>query len=343
MPTFRFTPEIITLHPRDVFRISRNDEAEVHNVLLRIEAEGISGQGEASPNPFYQETAGDVRARLSRLNSVAPSAQLETREDLLALSNQWWEFVRPSRAALCALDIALWDWLARKNNVPVSRLALHADLRPVKSCCTIGLSTPEELERKVEELRQYPFIKIKMDQKADLAVVRYVRDRTNAALCVDANCSWGKVDVTRTSKELADLGVTFIEQPLPPEQNERMPAILAASALPIIADESCVTREDVEVVAGRFSGFNIKLVKCGGLSLALEMLRRGGELGLRTMVGCMLESSLLISAGAVVGQQTDFADLDGAWLLRDDPFSGVQFDQGFVTVSKGPGLGVKLK
>ena len=121
-----------------------------------------------------------------------------------------------------------------------------------------------------------------------------------------------------------------------------MPDFLRDSCVPVVADESCVEEPDVSQMPGRFSGFNIKLVKCGGLTPALRMLRQGRELGLKVMVGCMLETSVLIAAGAVIGQKTDFADLDGSWLLRDDPFVGLKFERGILTPSSEPGLGVSL-
>jgi L-alanine-DL-glutamate epimerase-like enolase superfamily enzyme len=211
----------------------------------------------------------------------------------------------------------------------------------VKTFCTIGISGKEELEEKIAELRGFPLIKIKSDQRADIAAVRTVRERTGAMLAVDANGSWADVDIASVSRELAALGVVFIEQPLPPAEDRRMEDYSAASALPVLADESCVTAGDVERLAGRFAGFNIKLVKCGGLTPALAMARRARELGLRTMVGCMLESSLLIAAGAVVAQQADYADLDGAWLLADDPFEGaIPLRHGILEPNARPGFGV---
>jgi L-alanine-DL-glutamate epimerase-like enolase superfamily enzyme len=119
-----------------------------------------------------------------------------------------------------------------------------------------------------------------------------------------------------------------------------MPDVLRDSCLPILADESCATLDDVEGLRGRFSGFNIKLVKCGGITPGLRMLESARRLGLRTMVGCMLESSLLIAAGWVVAQRADYADLDGAWLLRNDPFRGLPLEQGLLLPPAGPGLGV---
>lgn len=343
MPLFYFSSAILSLHPRDVFRISRQNEEVVHNIWLQAKAEEVVGFGEASPNPFYAESAEDVQRRLEGLNVHFQELEIETVEDLRLIHERAWPFLCPSRAAQCALDIALWDWFAKKNGRSVAAMALGKKAAPVRSCCTIGLSSPGELERKVAELQGYPAIKIKMDRSADLSAVRYVRERSAASISVDANCAWEDVDVAKISQALAKLGVNFIEQPLPPAQNERMPDILADSALPIVADESCVTREDVEAMRGRFSGFNIKLVKCGGITTGLEMLRRGQELGLKTMIGCMLESSVLIAAGAVLGQETDFADLDGAWLLRDDPFNGLSFEKGILSLPDVPGLGVELR
>ena len=235
----------------------------------------------------------------------------------------------------------MWDWLARRKGVSVAELALGQVPHPVQTFCTIGLSGESELEVKALEMRGFPLIKMKSDSLADLEPIALIRQRTGAALAVDANGAWERVNVAAISRELSQMGVLFIEQPLSPARDERMPDLLAASELPILADESCVTAEDVERMPGRFSGFNIKLVKCGGLTPALAMARQGRQLGVRMMVGCMLESSLLIAAGVVVAQVTDYADLDGAWLLRDDPFTGLPLRQGVLTPGSGPGFGVE--
>ena len=160
-----------------------------------------------------------------------------------------------------------------------------------------------------------------------------------ARIAVDANCAWGDIDFAKMAPELAGLRIEFIEQPFPPAR-DCGDGRLCRAGVPVMADESCV------IIGGRragrrdsFAGFNIKLVKCGGLTPALRMARRGRELGLRTMVGCMLESSLLIAAGAVAAQLTDYADLDGAWLLADDPVQGWSFDRGTLEPPELPGLG----
>lgn len=299
------------------------------------------GFGEASPNAFYHENADDVRARLTGAGEWLLGQRIRSVSDIARVWQEAWPLLQPSRAAQCALDVALWDWLARREGCSVAELAHGSKARGIATFCTIGISSREELEAKVSGMRGYPMVKIKMDRSANLEPVRFVREQTGAKLAVDANAAWDGLEIGGLSAALAEQGGLFIEQPLPPQQDVNMPEVLSSSKLPVIADESCVSLEDVERMPGRFSGFNIKLVKCGGLTPALSMAQHGRSLGLRTMVGCMLESSLLIAAGAVVAQQTDFADLDGAWLLRDDPFGGWQFDQGMLYPPTGAGLGVK--
>jgi L-alanine-DL-glutamate epimerase-like enolase superfamily enzyme len=326
------------LHPRRPFRIARARRTAVLNVFVRITDDGVSGYGEASPNAFYDETAEDVAARLSGCAPHLSSLKIRSVADIEAAWQNLWPLLAPSRAAQCALDLALWDWLARREGASVAQLVWRRAPQPVRTFCTIGISDPEELAEKVEELDGFPKIKIKSGAAADLEPVRYVRARLEAVLAVDANCGWNPAALEALSAELVKLGVAFIEQPFPPGEDRELSRI--SCRLPVFADESCVVLEDVERMAGSFHGFNIKLVKCGGLTPALRMLRRGRELGLQTMVGCMLESSALIAAGAVVAQGTDHADLDGAWLLGDDPFRGWEFSRGLLTPPAQSGLGI---
>ena len=324
------------LRPRHPFRISRGRRTEVRNVFLRVEEDGITGYGEASPNAFYGETWEGVMAKLGSTREFVAALEVSSVGDVERAWEDAWQFVAPSRAAQCALDLALWDWLAKRQGVTISELVWHEPPRPVTSFATIGLSSSEELADKVEELRGFPRIKIKSDQTADLEPIRYVRERTSALLAVDANCAWGEVDLPTLAATLSRLGVIFLEQPWPPNRDAELPAL----PLPVLADESCVVEEDVAQLADRFSGLNIKLVKCGGITPARRMVAGSKGRGKKTMVGCMLESSALIAAGAAIAQQTDYADLDGAWLLGDDPFSGWSFDHGVLIPPTGPGLGV---
>lgn len=327
------------LHPRRAFRISRGRRTEVRNVFVRLEHDGTTGYGEASPNAFYDETWEGVIAKLEGAREFVASLSVHTVADIDRAWGEVWHLVAPSRAAQCALDVALWDWLARQQGVTVAELVWQEPARPVETFATIGLSSAEELPAKIEELRGFPRIKIKSDAAASLEAVRRVRESTPAMVAVDANCAWGSVDLRQLSQELARLGVAFIEQPFPPECNADVPR--AGSCLPVIADESCVTEDDVDGVLRHFDGFNIKLVKCGGITPARRMVQHGRERHKKIMVGCMLESSALIAAGAVIAQRTQYADLDGAWLIGDDPFRGWRFDRGTLHPPAGPGLGVE--
>lgn len=325
------------LHPRRAFRISRARRTEVRNVFIRLEKDGSVGYGEASPNAFYDETWEKVIAKLEGARPWIEALDVRSVADIEAAWTAMWDHVAPSRAAQCALDIALWDWLARQQGITVAQLAWNEAPQPVTTFATIGLSTSEELAEKVAELQGFARIKIKSDQAASLDPVRFIRQRSPALLAVDANCAWGAVDLASLARDLAGLDVTFIEQPWPPERDAELPSL----PLPIMADESCVTEEDAQRLAAPFDGFNIKLVKCGGITPALRMVRIGQTRQRKMMVGCMLESSALIAAGAVVAQRTDYADLDGAWLLGDDPFGGWKFDHGRLLPISEPGLGVQ--
>lgn len=339
----KISAAIRSMHPRRVFQISRARRTEVRNVFLRVEGEGITGWGEASPNAYYSENAEDVALRLRRLQPWLEGFFPRSVSDIAGAWDSFWPLLAPSRAAQCALDLALWDWLGKKEGVSVSELAWGVKPRPVPSFGTIGIMSPEERAGVLADYAGFSFIKLKMGAEPDEAVIAEVRKAGRARLSVDANAAWLGVPALDWASRLADAGAVFLEQPFPPSAVKQSAWLNREGALPVMADESCVVEEDVPGLEGSFSGCNIKLVKCGGLTPALRMLKKARSLGMKTMVGCMLESSLLISAGGVVAQGTDYADLDGAWLLRDDPFEGAPLVKGRMTLSGGPGLGVAGK
>jgi len=330
---------IVELQPRGSFRIARKRTTPYANVLLRIERDGIVGWGEASPNPFYGESAEDVSTKLSRLARWLRDREFRTVHDIELAWQEAWAFLEPSRAAQCALDLALWDWLARRLDRSVCELAHGSPPRPIASFATIGLSTREEFDAKLAELRGFPRIKIKSDASADFEPVRRAHRELNAEVAVDANCAWPTRDLAALSVVFASAGAAFIEQPFAPLSDTKLQR--ASYALPIFADESCVQEADLPALRHHFDGINVKLVKCGGLTPALRMLRQARTLAMKTMVGCMLETSVLISAGCVAAQITDYADLDGAWLLAEDPCTGWRWDRGFLHPPGGLGLGAE--
>lgn len=327
---------VVRLLPRYEFRISRETQREVFNVIISVEQDGVIGYGEASPNNFYGETADNVQKLLQGIAADLKTRKITSRQQIATFSR----LLEKSKAAQCALDIALWDLWGKIQGGPLVQLLNHKQ-RAIETSVTIGISTPEELHVKVEEVKNYPVIKIKLDKSADLSAVKYIRQRSKAKIRVDANCAWEPQDIPRLSEELAELGVEFIEQPVHPSRDHELINVMSKSKLPLLADESCVVAEDVAKLPGKFHAFNIKLVKCGGITPALRMLADGKRLGLKMMVGCMLETSCLISGGALIAAETDYADLDGNWLIANDPFTGLKSEMGVIHPNTAPGLGVR--
>ncbi len=195
---------------------------------------------------------------------------------------------------------------------------------------------------KLREVPDWPLYKIKLGTADDVAIVRELRRHTDAVFRVDANCGWTESETIANSHRLKELGVEFIEQPLPAEDRDGAKRVYQESALPIIADESCISERDVELCADRFHGVNIKLVKCGGLTPARRMIQHARELGLKVMVGCMTESSVGISAIAQLLPLLDYVDMDGAALLAEDIATGVTVERGVCKFAKENGTGVCL-
>jgi L-Ala-D/L-Glu epimerase / N-acetyl-D-glutamate racemase len=334
----RIKTAIHRLHPRGAFRTARHRAVPFDNVIVRVEHEGLAGWGEASPHPYFGASASDVVRDLESLGGRLSTLSIRSVDDIAAAWNESWTRLH-DRAAQCALDLALWDWLARKQGVTVTELAHGHAPQPVTSFATIGLSSKDELDAKLAELAGFPRVKIKSDANGDLEPARRVKAELRAAFAVDANCAWSASTLPARAADFAALGAEFIEQPFSPEHDGEL--IRGSYPLPIIADESCVLEDDVERLSRHFDGINVKLVKCGGLTPALRMIKRASELGLRTMVGCMLETSILIAAGCVAAQHTDYADLDGAWLIADDPCTGWRFERGILHPQAAHGLGAE--
>jgi L-alanine-DL-glutamate epimerase-like enolase superfamily enzyme len=224
------------------------------------------------------------------------------------------------------------------------KLYEYLDLNPQRiptTNFTIGIDTVEKMCAKLREVN-WPIYKIKLGTDQDLEIVRELRKNTNSIFRVDANCAWTVDQAISYSEELALLGVEFIEQPLAKDNLEGMREVFAHSKLPLIADESCISEADVDKCQGRFHGVNIKLVKAGGITPALRMIQQAKALGMKTMVGCMTESSVGISAIAHIAPLLDYVDMDGAMLLAKDPAKGVRIFPDEVLFPEGPGIGAEL-
>ncbi|MGH7534991.1 MAG: dipeptide epimerase, partial [Gemmatimonadales bacterium] len=251
--------------------------------------------------------------------------------------------LRANPAARSALSAALHDLVGKRLGVPVYRLWGLDPSRAPRSTFTIGVDTPERIRAKVLEAEQYPILKVKLGTDRDVEILRTIRDATSKELRVDANCGWTVKQALRMLPVLAEFGVTVLEQPLPPQELDGLATITRRADIPVIADESCETAADIPPLVGKVDGINIKLAKCGGLREAVRMIAIARAHGLMVMVGCMIESSLGITAAAHFTPLVDFVDLDGAALLADDPFVGATIDGGQVCLPDGPGLGVRRR
>jgi len=331
----RFRP--LELTSKHEFRISRGGRDLFQNVLVELEWQGRVGRGEAAAATYHGESRETVLAALA---SWAPLLGEDPwdRERLLRRLDA----ARPgNRAALSAIDSALWDLAGQEAGQPLWRLlGLSPDDVPLSSL-TLGLADWPAMEAKLDEARDFPILKIKMGVEGDVELLRRIRDYTDQRLTVDANSGWSREVAARRVREVADLGVEMVEQPLALDDADGFRALRAVSALPIFADESISTSADIPRFLGGIDGVNLKLAKTGGITEALRAIATARAHGLQCMIGCMVESSLGITAAAHIAPLVDHLDLDGHWLLRDDPFEGVGGGAGRLVLTERPGLGVR--
>ncbi len=321
----------VEVHTRRTFAIARSSADAFERVVFEIEASGFTGRGEAAPTSYYGQDAGVVARVLENVEIRDPW----DIEGTLVLN----EGLPPS--ALAALDNALHDLAAKRLGVPVYRLLGLAKPEPV-SAYTLGIADRETTITEAERLREYPILKVKVGGWKDVETLLAVREVSGADLWVDANEAFSPGEAAGVVAELKEIGVRMIEQPVPASAGPEALGMVteAASPVPVMADESSLTARDVPALAGYVGGVNVKLAKCGGIRSALKMIHTARAHGMLVMLGCMVETSLGISAAAHISGLVDFVDLDGAMLLADDPFSGPTYENGRILLSTEPGLGV---
>ena len=325
---------------RHPFTIALGTTTVQHNLLVELTQDGVSGYGEGASADAYPEfTADSMRAALE---AARPQIERETLDDPAQLWDRLLPALGHNRFALCALDEAAHDLWGKLRGAPVWKL-WGLELRDLPlSDYTIGIDTIEKMLVKMKEFDGWPIYKIKLGTADDLAIVRELRRHTQAVFRVDANTAWTAEQTIACAPELKRLGVEFIEQPLRAADWEGMRRVFRHSALPVIADESCLIEEDVPCCAGFFHGINIKLTKAGGLTPARRMIAQARRLGLKVMVGCMCESSIGISAIGQLLPMLDYVDMDGALLIARDVASGVRLDGGRAIFPEENGNGVRL-
>ncbi|HXR83946.1 MAG TPA: dipeptide epimerase [Hanamia sp.] len=323
-------------HP---FTISKGTKTHQPALLVELEFFGIKGYGEAPAITYYNIPVEKMIADIESKKKMIEKFSFTEPE-------RYWHYLHhliPGNSFLiCALDIAAWDIYGKMKRKQLRELwNLDISKNPLTDI-TIGIDTVENMVSKMQET-PWPIYKIKLGTNEDIHIIQELRKHTDAVFRIDANAAWKAKEALEKIKIFKDLNVEFIEQPLAKDDWEGMKFLYESSPLPLIADESCVSEQDVIKCKGHFHGINIKLTKCSGITPALRMIKQARELEMKVMVGCMNESSIGTGAIAQLLPLLDYVDMDGPLLLSDDVAKGVTFDYGKIIYSEGYGLGVKVE
>ena len=330
----------ITLYLKEAFTISRDSYTERRALIVELSAAGKKGFGEASEHAYYGI---DRDKMLRQAESLVPVVESYSFDN----PTNFWRYMKPhvgnNSFLQCAIDNAAHDLYGKICNQPCHHIWGLKTNNLIKTSFTLSIDT---IDKMVEKLKSTDFeiYKIKLGTTDDMGILRTLRQHTNAVFRIDANCAWTAEETIRYSHIMKDLGVEFIEQPLNADDWKGMEVVRKHSALPVIADEACISEDMIPICAKHFQGINVKLMKCGGLTPALRMIEHAKNLGLKVMVGCMIESSVGCSAIAQLLPLLDYVDMDGALLLADDPANGVKvLPDGSVVLPDKNGLGIEMK
>ena len=329
-------PRILTLALAEEFAISRGSMSSTETILLELEHDGLVGFGEAAPVYYRDE---EVSSAVAFLAEEAPVLVGDDPFALEAIGERL-EDVDGQAAAKAVIDAALHDWIGKRLGVPVWRLLGLAPEAPVTSY-TIGIDSLAGTADRARRASDYGALKVKVGGAEDLERLRAVRAESDAPLRVDANEGWTLEAARELMPELVELGVELVEQPFPAADTDSFQALREVRPRPpVVVDEGCHDLSDVAPAAGYAEAINVKLAKSGGLREAVRMIHAARALGLRVMLGCMVESQLAIAPAAAIASLADWVDLDGHLLLADEPFVGLELRDGRVLPGAGPGLGV---
>jgi L-alanine-DL-glutamate epimerase-like enolase superfamily enzyme len=333
---FRFYPYTLELkHP---FILATSSRTTTPVMMVEAEQDGITGYGEASMPPYLGESHDTAKAFLSKVD-FSRYQNVFTLEDVLKDIDG---LAPGNPAAKAAVDIALHDWVGKKMGYPWHQIwGLNPAKTPVTTF-TIGIDTKEVIRQKVKEAEIYKVLKVKLGRDNDKEIIETIREMTDKPIRPDVNQGWkDKEYALKMIEWLATKNVEFIEQPMPKEMVDEQAWLKERSPMPIIGDEAVQRLSDVRKASGVYHGINIKLMKCTGMREAYKMILLARALEMKVMLGCMTETSCAISAAAQLSPLVDYADLDGAVLIKNDLFSGATIVDGKVTLTQLPGIGVK--
>ena len=328
------------LRPRHRFATSQWGIDEKETIVVTLEHEGITGLGEAVPSSLYGQSLEASEQALGEMGEWLGQDPFAV-ESIVARLIQRYD---AQRAAIAAVDSALYDWIGNRLGVPTWRL-LGLDRPHTRTTFTIGVAEPDEIRTKVKEALGAGFdaLKVKVGVENDHDTLAYIREVFDGPLFLDANQAWRPDEAPERIRALARYRPAMIEQPLAKEDWRHMAKLRRLGVAPIFADESCERPADVVRLQGCVDGINIKFTKCGGIREALRMVALARGLGMQVMLGCFVSSSLAIAPALTISPLADFADLDGHLLLADDPFEGIAHAGSIIGLGEQPGLGISPK
>ncbi len=321
------------------FRISRGVQYTSPNVIVEVNHDDYTGYGEASPTEYYGESVETVFACVTMFAGNLGDDPFMIEDIMQRLD----KIIRLNPSAKAAVDMALYDIMGKMLGVPVYKLLGLNPARTPRTSFTIGIDSPAQMAKKALLANNYPILKVKVGTRHDLEILKAIREVSSATIRVDANAGWTPKEAIRMINALVPYNIEFVEQPITPRDLAGLKLIRDNVPVPIIADESSITCEDIPLLANCVDGINIKLMKCAGIRHALKMIHVARAHNLRVMIGCMIESSLAITAATHLTPLVDYADLDGNLLIDNDPYVGVTVENGKLVLPDRPGLGIQEK
>ncbi|TDL99467.1 MAG: dipeptide epimerase [Flavobacteriaceae bacterium] len=321
------------------FKLSGNQRNFTDSVIVKLQNQNLEGYGEACLPPYLVETKESVEAFLKKVDPLKLNLfHLEETMDYLdSLSGG-------NCAVKAALDMAMHDLLGKIESTPVCRYYDSEFPTNIQTVFTIGLSSEEEMLEKLETAKDFKTIKLKLGSEKDLQIVEFFLSQTKQSFCVDVNQGWkSQEEALEKSLWMQEKGALFIEQPMPKTRIKENKIIRDNLQIPLLADESFQTLADLDSISENFSGINIKLSKCGGIFRAAKIIEQARKKNLKIMLGCMSESSCAIAAGAHLASRADFVDLDSPMLIKNDPFDGILYKNGNLSLISKKGLGIKRR
>jgi len=331
-----FYPYTITL--KEQFTISTNSRKTTPAVMVEIDHNGLTGYGEASLPPYLPENQQSVIEFLKKVNL----SNFQSLTELNFIMDYVDNIEKGNKTAKAAIDIAMHDLASKIENLPLNKYLNIESRDDIYTSFTFGISDEATIKRKIKEVQDYKYLKIKLGSVRDKRIIEIINSNTDKQLFVDINQGWeDELYALDMITWLSGKNVELVEQPLRKEKIKEMKWLKERTPLPIVADEAIQSLDDLEIVRETFSGVNIKLMKAGGIRQALRIIQRAKELNLKIMMGCMTETSCAITAASHLSPLADWVDLDGAELISNDLFSGAKIVKGRVVIPEFPGIGIK--